>query len=68
MLKYLRHGLHKGAVEEELQEIARAMEHRRHEPRVTWSNLLAHKKTIAMGTILVFFQAYVPFFAVLSKS
>jgi hypothetical protein len=35
------------------------MEHRRHEKQVTWSHLLAHKEVVIMGTILVFFQAYV---------
>ncbi|KAE9246326.1 hypothetical protein PF002_g6793 [Phytophthora fragariae] len=45
------------AIETEVQEIARVMEHRQHEAHVTWSHLLAHKKVMATGTILVFFQA-----------
>ncbi|KAK1945193.1 Solute carrier family 2 [Phytophthora citrophthora] len=44
-------------IETEVQEIARVMEHRQHEPHVTWSHLLRHKKVMVTGTILVFFQA-----------
>ncbi|KAG1688324.1 hypothetical protein DVH05_003756 [Phytophthora capsici] len=44
-------------IETEVQEIARVMEHRQHEPHVTWSHLLRHKKIMVTGTILVFFQA-----------
>lgn len=59
VLRYLRAGAHKGAIEEELQDIAQVMEHRRHEKQVTWSHLLAHKEVVVMGAVLVFFQAYV---------
>ncbi|KAL3671767.1 hypothetical protein V7S43_003676 [Phytophthora oleae] len=44
-------------IETEVQEIARVMEHRQHEPHVTWSHLLRYKKVMVTGTILVFFQA-----------
>ncbi|KAE8974135.1 hypothetical protein PR002_g25998 [Phytophthora rubi] len=56
-LVFLRPINKKDAIETEVQEIARVMEHRQHEPHVTWSHLLAHKKVMATGTILVFFQA-----------
>ncbi|ETI47881.1 hypothetical protein PPTG_10938 [Phytophthora nicotianae INRA-310] len=56
-LVFLRPKNQKDAIETEVQEIARVMEHRQHEPHVTWSHLLAHKKVMVTGTILVFFQA-----------
>ncbi|GMF24957.1 unnamed protein product [Phytophthora fragariaefolia] len=56
-LMFLRPANQKHAIETEVQEIARVMEHRQHEPHVTWSHLLAHKKVVITGTILVFFQA-----------
>ncbi|KAE9352429.1 hypothetical protein PF008_g5469 [Phytophthora fragariae] len=56
-LVFLRPINKKDAIETEVQEIARVMQHRQHEPHVTWSHLLAHKKVMATGTILVFFQA-----------
>ncbi|GMF09466.1 unnamed protein product [Phytophthora lilii] len=56
-LVFLRPSYQKNAIETEVQEIARVMEHRQHEPHVTWSHLLAHKKVMVTGTILVFFQA-----------
>uniref|UniRef100_H3GBD6 Hexose transporter 1 n=1 Tax=Phytophthora ramorum TaxID=164328 RepID=H3GBD6_PHYRM len=56
-LVFLRPINQKEAVETEVQEIARVMEHRQHEPHVTWSHLLAHKNVVVTGTILVFFQA-----------
>ncbi|KAJ8550273.1 hypothetical protein ON010_g10797 [Phytophthora cinnamomi] len=56
-LVFLRPSNQKDAIETEVQEIARVMEHRQHEPHVTWSHLLAHKKVMVTGTILVFFQA-----------
>ncbi|KAG7394007.1 Serine/threonine-protein kinase ht1 [Phytophthora boehmeriae] len=56
-LAYLRPRHDKNEIESEVQEIARVMEHRQNEPHVTWSHLLAHKKVVVTGTILVFFQA-----------
>ncbi|OWZ24075.1 Major Facilitator Superfamily (MFS) transporter [Phytophthora megakarya] len=56
-LVFLRPTNQKSVIETEVQEIARVMEHRQHEPHVTWSHLLAHKKIMVTGTILVFFQA-----------
>ncbi|KAF4316616.1 hypothetical protein JM18_007386 [Phytophthora kernoviae] len=56
-LVYLRPNNEKSAIETELQEIARVMEHRQNEPHVTWSHLLAHKKIVMTGATLVFFQA-----------
>ncbi|RLN27229.1 hypothetical protein BBJ28_00018940 [Nothophytophthora sp. Chile5] len=56
-LVYLRPSAQKDAIETELQEIARVMEHRQHEQQVGWSHLLAHKKVMTAGTVLVFFQA-----------
>ncbi|CAH0485500.1 unnamed protein product [Peronospora farinosa] len=56
-LVFLRPSASKGAIETELQKIAHVMEHRKHEPHVNWWSLLAHKKVMVKGTILVFFQA-----------
>lgn len=54
---FLRPVNQKDAIETEVQEIARVMEHRQHEPHVTWPHLLAHKKVMVTGTVLIFFQA-----------
>ncbi|CEG49417.1 major facilitator superfamily [Plasmopara halstedii] len=56
-LTFLRSDYQKGNIEAEVVEIARVMEHRKHEPHVTWSHLLMHKRVMITGTILVFFQA-----------
>ncbi|CAH0520052.1 unnamed protein product [Peronospora belbahrii] len=57
MMIYLRPNNQKDAIEAEMLEIARVIEHRRHEPHVSFLNLLEHKKVMMTGTILVFFQA-----------
>lgn len=58
-LVYLRGESNLAAVEAELRDIASAMEHRRHDKKVGWTDLLAHKQVLTVGTFLVFFQAYV---------
>lgn len=59
MLAYLRDKHDVAAIDAELRQIASAMEHRRHDKDVSWSDLWTHKKVMVTGTFLVFFQAYV---------
>lgn len=58
VLKSLRPGWPAAAIDAELREIADAMEHRRHDKVVHWSDLWAHRTEVTIGALLVFFQAY----------
>ncbi|GAB9466463.1 Major facilitator superfamily [Globisporangium polare] len=57
VLVYLRGEKDRAVVDAELRDIATAMEHRRDDKDVSWSDLWVHKKVMTVGTFLVFFQA-----------
>lgn len=57
MLVYLRGEKNRAVADAELRDIATAMEHRRDDKDVSWSDLWAHKRVMTVGTFLVFFQA-----------
>lgn len=59
VLKSLRSGWPAATIDAELREIADAMEHRRHDKVVHWSDLWAYRTKVTIGALLVFFQAYV---------
>uniref|UniRef100_A0AAV1T1D5 Hexose transporter 1 n=1 Tax=Peronospora matthiolae TaxID=2874970 RepID=A0AAV1T1D5_9STRA len=56
-LIFLRPSCDKDAVEAEVQEIAQAMKRRQRDTHEAWLHLWEHKKVVAAGSILVFFQA-----------